>query len=143
MSRLLTLLLLYRSGYLVGKYISVEMLIDQSKQTYYDSLEKSDQGWFENRNDPKPFVHYLLGVILKAYREFEERYSETLTEKIGSKERVLSLIAKSLAPLTKKEIIELCPEFSQKTIEVALGVLIKDGKILRLGANKTSSYKAK
>jgi Fic family protein len=143
MSRLLTLLLLYRSGYLVGKYISIEMLIGKSKETYYDSLKKSDQGWADDGNDPRAFVHYLLGVILKAYREFEERYKETMKEKTGSKERVFSLISTSLAPLTKKDITELCPEFAEKTIEVALGLLLKEGRIVRLGNNRSASYQAK
>ena len=71
MSRLLTLLLLYRSGYIVGQYISIEKTIADTKETYYEVLQKEDQNWYEGENDPKPFIRYMLGIILSCYREFE------------------------------------------------------------------------
>lgn len=80
MSRLLTLLLLYKSGYLVGKYISIEMLIEESKQTYYEALQASSVGWLENEQDYTPFVRYLVGIILRAYENFSERF-ETIVNR--------------------------------------------------------------
>lgn len=73
MSRLLTLLLLYRAGYIVGKYISLEMLIEKTKTTYYEALQANSFGWHENQNTYAPFVKYYLGIIIKAYDEFEDR----------------------------------------------------------------------
>lgn len=79
MSRLLTLLLLYRAGYIVGKYISMEMLIEKTKDTYYEALQASSLGWHDNKNDYQPFVLYYLGIILKAYTEFESHISYLTT----------------------------------------------------------------
>lgn len=140
MSRLLTLLLLYKAGYLVGKYISIEMVVEKSKETYYEALQDSSINWHENTNDYMPFIRYTLGTIINAYKEFEERFVLLEKKKMTSPERVYSVIERSLVKLGKSDIIILCPELSQKTIERALKKLTDDGKIVKLGAGKSTTY---
>lgn len=140
MSRLLTLLLLYKAGYLVGKYISIEMVVEKSKETYYEVLQDSSINWHENTNDYMPFIRYTLGTIINAYKEFEERFVLLEKKKMTSPERVYSVIERSLVKLGKSDIIILCPELSQKTIERALKKLTDDGKIVKLGAGKSTAY---
>ena len=90
MSRLLTLLLLYRTGYIVGQYISIEKAIADTKETYYEVLQQADMGWHSGENDPKPFIKYLLGIILSCYREFESRVS--LAAKTGKKSNAYDIV---------------------------------------------------
>lgn len=140
MSRLLTLLLLYKAGYLVGKYISIEMIVEKSKQTYYEVLQDSSTNWHENTNDYMPFIRYSLGTVINAYKEFEERFILLEKKKMTSPERVYSIIERSLVKLGKSDIMTLCPELSQKTIERALKKLTDDGKIVRIGAGRKTTY---
>lgn len=102
MSRLLTLLLLYRAGYIVGKYISMEMLIEKTKDTYYEALHASSLSWHDNKNDYQPFVLYYLGIILKAYTEFESHISYLTTQGLSKPERIKALIDGYLGKFTKK-----------------------------------------
>ena len=140
MSRLLTLLLLYRSGYIVGKYISIEMLIEKTKNTYYDVLQNSSIGWHKAENNYLPFITYYLGIVLNAYREFSNR-SELLTTKGLSKiDRVQYVINQKIGKITKKEILELCPDISQTTVEKALSDLVKQGIILKIGGGRYTQY---
>lgn len=140
MARLLTLLLLYQSGYLVGKYISIEMIIEKTKGEYYDTLQKSSVGWHEGENNPIPFVKYMLGVILKAYEIFNERHEGLLDDEKTSAERIYGLIQRSVEPLSKAEIVLLCPEVSQKTVERALNKLKNDEKIVMVGRGRNTRY---
>ena len=140
MSRLLTLLLLYRAGYTVGKYISIERLIADSKATYYEVLQESSTGWHEGRNDYLPFVRYLLGVIIAAYREFTER-AEIMMEAGNSKiSRIRSLIRSTTGRVTKTELMAQCPDISQVTIQRALKELTDKGDILKIGGGRYTSY---
>lgn len=113
MSRLLTLLLLYRSGYLVGKYISIEILIEKSKQVYYEVLQASSVGRLENNQDYTPFVHYLLGIILRAYKDFSERFEVIINKKMTTAERILDELNKSFEPLRCSDLQSLLPDISQ------------------------------
>ena len=140
MSRLLTLLLLYKAGYLVGKYISIEMVVEKSKETYYEVLQDSSINWHENTNDYMPFIRYTLGTIINAYKDFEDRFILLEKKKMTSPERVYSIIECSLVKLGKSDIMTLCPELSQKTIERALKKLTDDGKIVKVGAGKSTTY---
>lgn len=140
MSRLLTLLLLYKSGLIVGKYISIEMLIEESKDTYYESLQASSYGWHEAENSYEPFVSYQLGVILKAYNEFEDRVDHLKYRKLTKAERVEALINKSLTPISKKELLELAPDISRVTVERALVDLQEQGKIKKVGQGRSTKY---
>ena len=140
MSRLLTLLLLYRAGYIVGKYISLEMLIEKTKKTYYEALQASSFGWHENQNTYAPFVKYMLGVIVAAYREFADRV-EILTDKTISKsDRIGEIIRNSYGRITKAEIVAQCPEISQTTIQRTLNELLKNNQIIKIGGGRYTSY---
>ena len=139
MSRLLTLLLLYRSGYMVGKYISVEKLIADTKETYYEALQDSSVGWHEAENDYLPFVRYLLGVVLAAYREFSSR-AEILIARTSKPDRVRALIRTTTGRITKREIMRQCPDISQKTVERALKELMDSGLILKISGGRYTSY---
>ena len=139
MSRLLTLLLLYRAGYNVGKYISIEKLIERTKGVYYDELQESSKRWHEEENDYIPFVTYQLGVILAAYREFGERV-KIVTENTRKPNRVRDIIKAHYGKLTKAEIMQQCPDISQTTIQRALNDLVKSGEIIKIGGGRYTSY---
>lgn len=139
-SRLLTLLLLYRSGYIVGKYISIEKLIEQTKEIYYESLQLSSSGWHENKNDYEPFVKYMLGVIVAAYREFSSRVSLLTTQGMSKPDRVKEIIRATLGPITKTEILAKCPDISQVTVQRALADLVDKGDIIKLGGGRYTKY---
>lgn len=140
MSRLLTLLLLYKFGYFVGRYISIEMLIEESKESYYEGLQRSSEKWHTGENDEIPFIKYMLGVLLKAYEECDDRFNLIGNEKLTSHERVLSVVQKSLDPLSKKDIMILCPDISQRTIERALKELHDNNKIKHIGSGRSTKY---
>ncbi len=140
MSRLLTLLLLYRAGYIVGKYISIEKLIADSKETYYEVLQESSCDWHEGKNDYAPFVRYMLGVIVAAYREFSNRVELRTNVKLTKAERVREIIRGHLGTITKADIAELCPDISEVTIERALAELKNAGEILKISGGRYTKY---
>ena len=140
MSRLLTLLLLYRSGYIVGKYISIEKLITDSKETYYEALQESSYEWYEGTNDYLPFVRYMLGVIAAAYREFSSRVKLLSTGGFTKAERIRKLIKDHLGKITKAELMELCPDISQATVQRTLAELLANGEITKIGGGRYTSY---
>lgn len=140
MSRLLTLLLLYRSGYIVGKYISMEKLIESTKENYYDCLQKSSVKWHENENNYEPFVKYMLGIVAAAYREFSSRVSILTTTDLSKPDRVKALIKTTLGTVTKAEILEKCPDISQVTVQRALADLVESGEIIKIGGGRYTRY---
>ena len=140
MSRLLTLLLLYQSGYIVGKYISIEMAIEKSKETYYEALRAASEGWIDGQNDPKPFVRYFLGLVLKCYRTFEERVSDVISAKMSKPERIKSAVNRIVGKFTKSQILETCPDISETTVERTLKQFLDEGFIRRIGAGRGSAY---
>ena len=140
MSRLLTLLLLYKFDYFVGRYISIEMLIEESKESYYEELKRSSEKWHTGENDEIPFIRYMLGVLLKTYEECDDRFNLIGNEKLTSPERVLFVIQRSLEPLSKKDIMILCTDISQRTIERALKELYDNSKIKQVGSGRSTKY---
>ena len=140
MSRLLTLLLLYRAGYYVGKYISIEKLISDTKSSYYEALQDSSNGWHEGANDYVSFVTYMLGIILAAYRDFEDRAKLLVAKGVSKPDRVREIIKGHLGKITKAEIMEQCPDISQVTVQRALADLLKSGEILKIGGGRYTSY---
>ena len=142
MSRLLTTLLLYKSGYMVGKYISLEKKIQITKQEYYQALSKSSKNWLENDNDDTPFVKYLLGTILAAYRDFEERVN-IVSKKMSAFEMVEKAVKSKLGKFTKSDIMELCPEIGRASVENALKKLCEDGIIEKHGGGRSVFYSPK
>ena len=139
MSRLLTTLLLYRLGYYVGKYISIEKLIEKNKDAYYDALNKVDKGWHENDNDPTPFIKYILRILLTAYREFEDRMSLVETKQ-SSYDYVKNTIDQILGKFSKAKLLERCPSIAKSTLEATLKKLVEDGYIKKSGQGKSTFY---
>lgn len=139
MSRLLTTLLLYRCGYVVGRYISLESKIEKTKSKYYEVLDRCGDGWHEGQNDPTPFVKYLLGIILAAYRDFESRV-DLFDEKLPAVEMVRRAVSQKIGKFTKSEIMELIPSIGKASVENALKKLIKNGIIQRHGKGKSTFY---
>ena len=140
MSRLLTLLLLYRSGYFVGKYISLEWLIADSKETYYETLQESSTDWHEGTNDYLPFVRYMLGIVIAAYREFVSRVDVLITRGLSKPERVREIIRSTTGKITKTQIMRQCPDISQKTVERALAEMLKSEEIIKISGGRYTSY---
>lgn len=139
MSRLLTTLLLYRSGFYVGKYISLEAKIAKNKDLYYDALRQSQTGWHDGREDAVPFIKYLLGTILSAYRDFEERFS-LVEKKQSALETVQQATLHKIGRFTKQDIRELCPSLSVSSVEGALRKLVASGELAREGSGKSTCY---
>ena len=140
MSRLLTLLLFYKAGYIVGKYISMEMLIEKTKETYYEALQASSTGWHEEENSYEPFVKYYLGIMLKAYNEFESRVEHLKHRSLSKPDRIKAVIDNKVGKITKTEIMEFCPEISKVTVERTLTELVKSGYIAKVGAGPSTGY---
>lgn len=140
MSRLLTLLLFYKAGYIVGKYVSMEMLIEKTKETYYEALQASSFGWHEGENSYKPFVKYYLGIMLKAYNEFENRVEHLKYHNLSKPDRIKAVIDNKVGKITKKEIMELYPDISKVTVERTLTDLVKSGYIAKVGAGPSTGY---
>ena len=140
MSRLLTLLLFYKAGYIVGKYVSMEMLIEKTKETYYEALQASSTGWHEGENSYEPFVKYYLGIMLKAYNEFESRVEHLKHRSLSKPDRIKAVIDNKVGKITKKEIMELCPDISRVTVERTLTDLVKSGYVAKVGAGPSTGY---
>ena len=140
MSRLLTLLLFYKAGYIVGKYVSIEMLIEKTKETYYEALQESSNGWHENENRYESFVKYYLGIILKAYSEFEGRVEHLKNRSLSKPDRIKAVIDNKVGKITKKEIMELCPDISKVTVERTLTERVRSGYIAKVGAGPATGY---
>ena len=139
MSRLLTTLLLYRNGFFVGKYVSLEAKIARNKDLYYDALSASQNGWHEGTDDPDPFIKYLLGTILAAYKDFSDRFSLVETRR-SALETVKLATENKIGRFTKQDIRELCPALSISSIEGALRKLVESGKLKREGNGKSTCY---
>lgn len=139
MSRLLTTLLLYRCGFYVGKYISLEAKIAKNKDLYYASLNDSQHNWHDGNDNKVPFIKYILGTILAAYKDFEERFNLIETKK-SALEIVREASYIKIGKFTKQDIKELCPSLSISSIEGALRKLIVLGEINRVGNGKNICY---
>ena len=139
MSRLLTSLLLYRCGFYVGRYISLEAKIAKNKDLYYSALSESQTGWHEGTEDAVPFIKYILGTVLAAYKDFEDRFA--LVEiKRTALETVRMASQSKIGRFTKQDIRELCPSLSLSAIESALRKMVEDGELKREGSGKNICY---
>ena len=139
MSRLLTTLLLYRSGFCVGRYISLEAKIAEQKDLYYEALRASQNGWHEGTEDPVPFIKYMLGIIIAAYRDLGDRFA--LVEGAPSAlETVRKAAANRIGRFTKQDIMEQCPALSVSSVEGALRKMIAAGEIAREGKGRSTCY---
>ena len=139
MSRLLTTLLLYRNGFYVGRYISLEGKIAKNKDLYYDALSRSQDGWHEGTEDIIPFIKYMLGIILAAYKDFEDRM-DMIGVKLSALEIVRRASKNKLGRFNKQDIRELCPNLSDSSIEGALRKMLSSGELKREGKGKNTCY---
>lgn len=141
MSRLLTLLLLYKANYMVGKYISIEKIIEETKESYYSALEKSSINWHNNKNDYSYFVEYYLGIILNAYKEFDSRINIIKNKKITAYDRIIDIFKNNIVPIDKAFITNKYPDLSETTIERTLNKLLKEDKIIKISGGRYTKYK--
>ena len=141
MSRLLTLLLLYKAGYMAGKYISIEKIIEETKESYYETLEKSSIKWNNNENDYSYFVEYYLGIILNAYRDLDSRLNIVENKKLTSYDRIINIFKDNIIPIDKSFILNKCPDLSEITIERNLNKLLNEDKIIKISGGRYTKYK--
>ncbi len=139
MSRLLTTLLLYKNGYLVGRYISLESKIEKNKKEYYHSLKQSGIGWHDDLEDVTPFIKYFLGIIVSAYRDFEDK-ANYFEDKVLAIDQVKNAIDDIISKFNKKDLIEKCPSIGVKSIERSLKILSDEGYIIKIGKGKSTFY---
>ena len=142
MSRLLTLLAMYRSGYDIGKYVSVEKEIERSKETYYEALAASSVGWQDGVNNYVPFVTYMLGVMVACYKELDGRF-RIVAAPAGNEESVRTFFDHLVGTATKREIMDATPGMSQRTLERILSKLQAEGAVEKIGAARSTAYRIK
>lgn len=140
MSRLLMLLTMYKAGFDVGKYISIEKSIEETKSSYYQALKDSSEQWMNNKNDYLPFLEYFLGIILKDYREFNERLSMVNQSDLPVDQLVLKTIRQALKPLSIKELNNFIPQYSEITIRRAVKKLRDANKLEKIGQARSTKY---
>ena len=139
LSRLLTTLLLYKNGFYVGRYISLESLIAKDKGSYYEALNKAGMNWQNGNEDIVPFIKYLLGIILAAYKAFDDRFS-IVEDKLSAVERVRKATSQKIGRFSKQDIRELCPSLSISSIEGSLRKLVEEGELRREGVGRSTKY---
>ena len=125
---------------MVASHKMMEMLIEKTKETYYEALQASSTGWHEGENSYEPFVKYYLGIMLKAYNEFENRVEHLKYHNLSKPDRIKAVIDNKVGKITKKEIMELCPDISKVTVERTLTDLVKSGYIAKVGAGPSTGY---
>ncbi|MEG0268606.1 MAG: Fic family protein, partial [Clostridia bacterium] len=140
MSRLLSLLLLYKNGYDAGKYVSFEEQINKYKVYYYEALKQSSTGWDANENTYFPFIENFLSTLYMCYKELDKRFAVVHGKKITKKARIEATVLNSLTPLSKAEICKILPDVSPTTVESVLGAMVKSGEIKRIGSSRSSRY---
>ena len=140
MSRLLSLLLLYKNGFDAGKYVSFEEQINNYKAYYYEALRQSSAGWETNENSYFPFIENFLSTLYMCYKELDKRFTVVHGKKITKKARIEATVLNSLTPLSKAEICKILPDVSPTTVEAVLGIMVKTGSIKRIGAGRMTKY---
>ena len=140
MSRLLSLLLLYKNGFDAGKYVSFEEQINDYKAYYYEALRQSSIGWDKNENTYFPFIENFLSTLYMCYKELDKRFAVVNGKKITKKARIEATVLNSLTPLSKSEICKILPDVSPTTVEAVLGAMVKTGSIQRIGAGRMTRY---
>jgi Fic family protein len=139
-SRLLTVLLLYLSGYDIVRYVSYEGQVNKYKASYYESLEQSSSGWHENKNDYVPVIINFLQIIYRCFKDLDESFTDISLKKAKKTERVESILLGAIVPISKQDIAEIVPDISVKTIELVLSKMLKENKIKKIGSYKDARY---
>ena len=140
MSRLLSILLLYKNGFDAGKYVSFEEQINLYKAYYYNALKQSSDGWDTNENTYFPFIENFLSTLYLCYKELDKRFAVVNGKKITKKARVEATVLNSLTPMSKAEICKILPDVSPTTVEAVLGAMVRSGSVKRIGSGKASRY---
>ena len=140
MSRLLSLLLLYKNGFDAGKYVSFEEQINNYKAYYYESLRQSSDGWESGENSYFPFIENFLSMLYMCYKELDKRFAVVHGQKITKKARIEAAVLNSLTPISKAEICKILPDVSPTTVEAVLAVMVKSGTIKRIGSSRATRY---
>lgn len=139
-SRLLTLLLLYKNDFDVAKYVSFEEQINNAKEYYYQALEESSGGWHENKSTYIPFMENFLSTLYKCYKELDKRFSTVNGKKLSKNKRVEQTVLNSVLPIAKGEICEILPDVSPTTVEAVLGKMVKGGLVKKIGQSRGTKY---
>ena len=140
LSRLLSLLLLYKNGFDAGKYISFEEQINLRKGNYYEALKQSSSGWHESRNDYSAFIMEFLTTLYMCYKELDKRFAVVGSKKVTKQARVEATVLNSLTPISKADIMKILPDVSGTTVEAVLGQMVKSGQIQRIGSGRATRY---
>jgi Fic family protein len=138
--RLLTLLLLYQSGYEVGRYVSLERIVEESKETYYEALYRSSQGWHKGQHDLRPWWEYFLGMLTAAYREFESRVGSITSARGAKREMVISAVEHLPKIFRFADLQQACPGVSYPTLRRALDSLRKSRKLRCIGRGRDAQW---
>lgn len=140
MSRLLSLLLLYKNGFDAGKYVSFEEQINNYKAYYYEALRQSSNGWETNENTYFPFIENFLSTLYMCYKELDKRFAVVNGKKITKKARIEATVLNSLTPISKAEICRILPDVSPTTVEAVLSSMVKSGSVRKIGSSRTARY---
>ena len=140
MSRLLSLLLLYKNQFYAGKYISFEEQINKGKWDYYEALRLSSEGWHENANSYFPFIENFVATLLYCYKELDKRFAVVRAKKVTKLERVEATVLNSLLPISKLEVCYILPDVSPTTVEAALAAMVRNGIVDKVGSGKNTKY---
>jgi Fic family protein len=143
MSRLLSLLLLYKNGFDAGRYVSFEEQINRSKVAYYDALKESSTGWHESKNSYFPFVNSFITTLLLCYKELDKRFAVVNSGKVAKRQRIEATVNNSILPISKREICYILPDVSPSTVETVLAAMTRDGKVDKVGIGRNTKYVAK
>jgi len=140
MSRLLSLLLLYKNGFDAGKFISLEEQINKTKTGYYEALKASSENWHDGKNSYFPFIENFITTLLYCYKELDKRFAVVNAKRVTKRERVEATVLNSLLPVSKQEICYVLPDVSPTTVEAALAVMVKNGLVEKVGSSKKTKY---
>ena len=141
MSRLLTALLLYQEGYDICRYVSLESRINATRDRYYDSLEASEEGWFDNTSDYTPFIEYFLGVLFLSYREYDRRLASA-AGRLGKSAAVRDIVLNVNMPVSKRDLMAMVPGVSESTVEAELRRMLDAGEAVKIGSTRGARYVA-
>ena len=139
-SRLLTLLLMYQSGFMVGRYISFEEQVNAANAAYYQALEQSSAGWHENENDYIPFMRNFLVTLYRCYSELNSRFAAARSGHVSKSARIKATVLESIVPISKRDICQMLPDVSVTTVEAVLGSMVREGSIRKIGAGPATRY---
>jgi Fic family protein len=140
MSRLLSLLLLYKNGFDAGKYISFEEQINKGKWDYYEALRLSSDGWHENTNSYFPFILNFVTTLLYCYKEIDKRFAVVNAKKVNKRVRVEATVLNSLLPISKQEVCYILPDVSPTTVEAVIAAMVKSGMVEKVGVGRNTKY---